>query len=85
MGPPLHQKIDAPKRLKDPKYKGKAKTAREYVEVSLLNPDVYIVFNEKAGKLYPAGVMPQDYANLITARALELLVDFISSAELEEN
>ena len=49
LGPRLHMKIDAPRRIKDPKYKGKARTAREYVKESILNPDAYIVFNEDSG------------------------------------
>ncbi len=85
LGPKLHMKIDAPKRIKDPKYKGKAKTAREYVKESILNPEAYIVFNEEAGELYPTGVMPQDYGTKLSVRALESLVDFIANTQPRKN
>ena len=82
-GLPLHMKINAAKRIKDPRYKGMARTPREYVRESILNPNVYIVFNETAGEPYPEGVMPQDYGRKLTVRALETLVDFISDTQSE--
>ena len=85
LGPPLHQKIDARNRILDPKYKGKAWSAREYVKESIVSPNIYIVFNEEAGEPYPEGVMPQNYAKQIPPRLLELLVDFISDTEPERN
>jgi hypothetical protein len=81
LGPKLHEKVNAPKRIKDPNYKGKAKTGREYVKESILNPNAYIVFNEEAGEPYPEGVMPQDFANKLSVSALEKLVDFISNTQ----
>ncbi len=83
LGPKLHEKINAPKRIKDSRYKGKAKTGREYVKESILNPNAYIVFNEEAGEPYPEGVMPQDFANKLSVNALEKLVDFISNTQPE--
>jgi len=83
LGPKLHMKTNAPKRLKDPNYKGKARTAREYIKESILNPDAYIVFNEASGEPYPAGVMPQDYPSMISIKSLEVLVDFISNTQSE--
>lgn len=81
LGPKLHEKINAPQRIKDPNYKGKAKTGREYVKESILNPNAYIVFNEEAGEPFPEGVMPQDFANKLSVNALEKLVDFISNTQ----
>ena len=81
LGPKLHEKINAPKRIKDPNYKGKAKTGRDYVRESILNPNAYIVFNEEAGEPFPEGVMPQDFANKLSVNALDKLVDFISNTQ----
>ena len=83
LGPKLHEKINAPKRIKDPNYKGKAKSGRDYVRESILNPNAYIVFNEEAGEPYPEGVMPQDFANKLSVTALDKLVDFISNTQPE--
>ena len=83
LGPKLHEKINAPNRIKDPNYKGKAKTGRDYVRESILNPDAYIVFNEEAKEPFPEGVMPQDFANKISVKALDKLVDFISNTQPE--
>ena len=84
LGPALHLKIAAPKRIKDPNYKGKARTAREYVEESILNHDVYIVFNKAKGEPYPSGLMPWDYySNQLSVKALKVLVDFISNTQPE--
>jgi len=83
LGPALHEKINAPNRIKDPNYKGKAKTGRDYVKESILNPNAYIVFNEEAKEPYPEGVMPQDFANKLSVNALDKLVDFISNTQPE--
>jgi hypothetical protein len=83
LGPKLHEKINAPQRIKDPNYKGKAKTGRDYVRESILNPNAYIVFNEEAGEPFPEGVMPQDFANKLSVTALDKLVDFISNTQPE--
>jgi hypothetical protein len=81
LGPLLHEKINAPMRIKDPRYKGKAKTGREYTQESILNPSAFVVFNEEAGELFPDGLMPQDFKNKLSIDALEKLVDFISQTE----
>jgi cytochrome c2 len=83
LGPKLHEKINAPKRIKDPRYKGKARTGRDYVRESILNPNAYIVFNEEEGELFADGLMPQDFANKLSVNALEKLVDFISNTQPE--
>lgn len=83
LGPALHEKVNTPKRLKDPNYKGKAKTAHEYTKESILNPSAYVVFNEEAGEPYPDGVMPQDFGQKLSVQALDKLVDFIANTEPE--
>jgi len=83
LGPKLHEKINAPNRIKDPNYKGKARTGRDYVRESILNPNIYIVFNEEEGEPFPEGVMPPDFANKLSVNALEKLVDFISNTQPE--
>jgi hypothetical protein len=83
LGPKLHEKINAPQRIKDPNYKGKARTGRDYVKESILNPNAYIVFNEEEGEPFPEGVMPQDFANKLSVNALDKLVDFISNTQPE--
>ncbi|MGY8760685.1 MAG: cytochrome C, partial [Nitrospinaceae bacterium] len=50
LGPVLHEKTNAPNRIKDPNYKGKATNTKEYVRESILNPGAYVVFNEAEGE-----------------------------------
>ncbi len=83
LGPKLHEKISAPKRIKDANYKGKARTGRDYVKESILNPSIFVVFNEEEGEPFPDGLMPQDFANKLSVNALEKLVDFISNTQPE--
>ncbi|MBI4382541.1 MAG: cytochrome C [Nitrospinae bacterium] len=81
LGPKLFEKVNAPKRIKDPRYKGKATNTKEYIRESILTPGVYIVKNDETGELYPDGVMPQDFKNKLSIEALDKLVDFISQTE----
>ena len=81
LGPKLHEKINAPKRIKDPNYKGKAKSTKEYVRESILNPGAYVVFNEEAGESFPDGLMPTTFGQMLSVQALDKLVDFISETE----
>ncbi|QPJ62715.1 MAG: cytochrome C [Candidatus Nitronauta litoralis] len=81
LGPKLHEKTNAPSRMKDARYEGTAKTTKEYVQESILNPSVYIVMNEEEGEPYPDGVMPQDFGSKLSVNALNKLVDFISNTE----
>ena len=81
LGPKLHEKTNAPNRIKDSRYKGKATNTKEYVRESILNPGAYVVFNEAEGELYPDGVMPQDFKNKLSVEALDKLVDFLSQTE----
>lgn len=75
LGPKLVEKTTTPERLADPNYKGTAKSAREYTQESILNPNAYIVEG------FPEGVMPQDFGSKLSVDALNKLVDFISNTE----
>ncbi len=81
LGPKLHEKTNAPKRIKDPNYKGKATNTREYVRESILSPSAYVVFNEEAGEAFPDGLMPTTFSQMLSVAALDKLVDFISQTE----
>ena len=81
LGPKLHEKINAPNRIKDPNYKGKATNTKEYVRESILNPSAYVVFNEEAGESFPDGLMPTTFGEMLSVQALDKLVDFISQTE----
>ena len=81
LGPVLHEKINAPKRIKDPNYKGKATNTKEYVRESILNPGAYVVFNEAEGELFPDGLMPTTFSQMLSVQAIDKLVDFISQTE----
>lgn len=81
LGPKLYEKTNAPKRLKDPNYKGKAKTPHEYTKESILDPGAYVVFNEAEGEPFPDGLMPTTFAQQLSVTALDKLVDFISQTE----
>jgi len=81
LGPKLHEKTNAPKRIADPRYEGKATNTKEYVRESILNPSAYVVMNEAEGELFPDGVMPQNFKNMLSVEALDKLVDFISNTE----
>jgi hypothetical protein len=81
LGPKLHEKTNALDRIKDPKYKGSAKSTKEYVKESILKPGAYVVFNEEAGEPYPDGLMPTTFSQMLSVEALDKLVDFISQTE----
>lgn len=76
VGPPLNMKTLAPRRLRDAKYKGGARTFREYVRESILKPNVHVAEG------YIDDVMPKTYARKLTVSAVEKMVDYL--LELEE-
>ncbi len=81
LGPVLHEKTNAPNRIKDSRYEGKATNTKEYVRESILSPSAYVVMNEEAGELFPDGLMPQTFSTMLSVKALDKLVDFISQTE----
>lgn len=72
VGPVLYEGSNAPNRIKDPGYKGKAKSVREYVTESILDPSVYVV------KDYPDNQMPKDFGVKLSAGAVNKIVDYLS-------
>lgn len=75
IGPKLALKTTARVRLKDPNYKGKATSVREYVMESILNPGAYVVPG------FPDGVMPQDFGKKLNAASLNKIIDYLSQVE----
>jgi cytochrome c2 len=75
VGPKLVEKTNAPTRLKDPGYKGSAKTVREYITESVITPSAYVV------KPFPDGVMPKIFGQKLSAGALNKIVDYLSQIE----
>ena len=72
IGPSLfHAGQTALNRIKDATYKGKAKTADEYIRESIVEPNTYVVPG------FPAGVMVQDFSKKLSAQELDDLVAFL--------
>ena len=75
IGPKLVEGTNAPLRLKDPAYRGQAKTVRDYVMESVISPGTYVV------KPFQDGVMPKDFGERLSAGALTKIVDYLSTLE----
>lgn len=75
IGPKLVEKTNAPTRLKDPAYKGGAKSVREYITESVINPSAYVV------KGFPDNTMPKVFGQKLSAGALNKIVDYLSQLE----
>ncbi|HEU0067913.1 MAG TPA: hypothetical protein VFQ26_01455 [Nitrospiraceae bacterium] len=71
VGPPLLLGATGPARLADPAYRGHAKTVREYVIESVIEPGVFVVPG------YPAGTMPIWYGAKLSALALEKIASYL--------
>jgi cytochrome c2 len=76
VGPLLMEGTNASNRLKDPNYKGKAKSPKEYITESILDPSAYVV------KDFPDNQMPKDFGVRLTGGALNKIVDYL--AQLKE-
>lgn len=76
VGPLLMEGSNAPTRLKDPTYKGKAKSPKEYISESILDPSAYVVED------FPDNQMPKDFGIRLTGGALNKMVDYL--AQLKE-
>ena len=72
VGPMLVEGTSAPMRLKDPSYQGKAKSVREYVTESILDPSAFVV------KPFPDNQMPKDFGLKLSAGAVNKIVDYLS-------
>jgi cytochrome c2 len=75
VGPKLVEKTNAPLRLKDPAYKGKATSVREYIMESIINPSTYVV------KPFPDNIMPKDFGKKLNAAAVNKVIDYLSQLE----
>lgn len=75
IGPKLVEKTNAPSRLKDPAYKGAAKSVREYITESVIAPSTYVV------KGFPDNTMPKIFGQKLSAGALNKIVDYLSQVE----
>jgi cytochrome c2 len=75
IGPKLVEKTNAPGRLKDPAYKGAAKSVREYITESVIAPSTYVV------KGFPDNTMPKIFGQKLSAGALNKIVDYLSQVE----
>ena len=75
IGPKLVEKTNAPGRLKDPTYKGTAKSVREYITESVIAPSTFVV------KGFPDNTMPKIFGQKLSAGALNKIVDYLSQLE----
>lgn len=75
VGPKLVEKTNAPSRLKDPTYKGGAKSVKEYIAESVISPGTYVV------KPFPDNIMPKIFGQKLSAGALNKIVDYLSQVE----
>jgi len=80
IGPKLEEGTSAPRRLRSPEYKsspggGKAKSVREYVTESILNPSAFVVPG------FPDNQMPKEFGKLLDAGAVNKIVDYLSQLE----
>lgn len=73
VGPPLWLGTTGATRLADPAYQGKAKTTREYVSESVVEPGVFVVPG------YPPNTMPTWYGMKLSALALEKISMYLES------
>lgn len=71
VGPRLVLGTTGSSRLTDSRYRGQAKTVREYIIESVLSPGAYVV----AG--YPDRAMPQWYGQKLSAGALEKIAGYL--------
>ena len=71
VGPPLLLGTTGERRLKDPGYRGEAKTVHEYIVESVLEPQRFVV------RGYPEKTMPTWYGSKLSARALEKMPPYL--------
>lgn len=73
VGPKLVLGTTGPRRLADPRYRGQAKTVREYIIESVISPGVYVASG------YPDQVMPRWYGQKLSAGALEKMAGYLET------
>jgi hypothetical protein len=79
VGPPLWLGTSGPQRLRDPQYRGKAKTVHEYIVESVVEPAVFVVPG------YPVQTMPTWYGAKLSALALEKIAVYLEAQTAEDN
>jgi mono/diheme cytochrome c family protein len=78
VGPPLWLATSGPGRLRDPQYRGKAKTVHEYIVESVVEPGVFVVPG------YPSQTMPAWYGAKLSALALEKIAAYLEAQTADE-
>lgn len=71
VGPPLVFGTTGSQRLKDPGYRGQAKSVHEYIVESVLEPQRFVV------RGYPEHTMPNWYGSRLSALALEKMASYL--------
>ncbi len=75
IGPKLEEGTNAPLRIKDPAYKGTAKSTPEYIMESVVTPSAYVV------KGFPDNTMPKVFGQKLSAGAIKKIVDYLSKVQ----
>jgi hypothetical protein len=75
IGPKLEEGTTAAQRIKDPAYKGTAKSPAEYIMESIVEPSAYVV------KPFPDNTMPKVFGQKLSAGALKKIVDYLSQVK----
>lgn len=71
VGPPLILGTTGKQRLKEPGYRGQAKTVHDYIVESVLDPQRFVV------RGYPEHTMPNWYGSRLSALALEKMASYL--------
>ncbi|MEW6681954.1 MAG: nitric oxide reductase [Nitrospirota bacterium] len=88
IGPVLVEKTNASKRIASPEYqarvkagKAHAKTPKEYVIESIMNPSAFVIPAFKNPGAPDVSMMPADFSKKFTYEAVEKLADFLLSID----
>jgi len=88
IGPVLIEKTNASKRIASPEYqarvkagKAHAKTPKEYVMESIMNPSAYVIPAFKSPAAPEVSMMPGDFSKKFTYEAVEKLADYLLSID----
>lgn len=73
IGPKLVLGTTGPQRLADPRYRGRARTVRDYIVESVLEPGAYVVSG------YPDRTMPGWYGQKLSAGAMDRMAAYLEA------
>jgi hypothetical protein len=73
VGPKLVLGTTGPQRLADPRYRGRARTVRDYITESVLEPGAYVVSG------YLDQTMPRWYGQKLSATALDRMAAYLEA------